>query len=133
LTGELKAVKGILGIALQAKSLGFSQLYFPEANLSELLLIKDLELFPLSSLAEFISLAKKNSLKQLTSKINHFQNLATQSEVSNIPDLAEFQEQDQAKRALSLCAAGGHHLLLFGEPGAGKSYLAQSILSILPD
>jgi len=133
LTGELKAVKGILGIALQAKSLGFSQLYFPEANLSELLLIKDLELFPLSSLAEFISLAKKNSLRQLTSKINHFQNLATQSEVSNIPDLAEFQEQDQAKRALSLCAAGGHHLLLFGEPGAGKSYLAQSILSILPD
>ena len=31
-----------------------------------------------------------------------------------------------------MCAAGGHHLLLFGEPGAGKTYLAQSILSILP-
>jgi magnesium chelatase family protein len=132
LTGQLKAVKGILSIALQAKSLGFKQLYFPEANLGELLLIKDLELFPLSSLGEFIKLAKINALDQLQFKIKNFQISQLNNPLLAIPDLAEFQEQDQAKRALSICAAGGHHLLLFGEPGAGKSYLAQSILSILP-
>lgn len=133
LTGELKAVKGILGVALQAKNLGFTQLYFPEANLRELLLIKDLELFPLSSLAEFITLSKNNSLSQVKNKINNYQNIESANEIMHVPDLAEFQEQEQAKKALSICAAGGHHLLLFGEPGAGKSYLAQSILSILPD
>lgn len=133
LTGQLKAVKGILSVALQAKSLGFKQLYFPEANLGELLLIKDLELFPLSSLGEFINLAKRNSLDKVKNKIKNYQNENLDDVKLSIPDLAEFQEQDQAKRALSICAAGGHHLLLFGEPGAGKTYLAQSILSILPE
>jgi len=133
LTGQLKAVKGILSIALQAKRLGFKQLYFPEGNLGELLLIKDIELFPLANLKEFISLSKTNSLDKLKNKIKAFQTKSYVNTSSSIPDLAEFQEQDQAKRALSICAAGGHHLLLFGEPGAGKTYLAQSILSILPD
>lgn len=132
LTGQLKAVKGILAIALQARALGFHEFYFPEANLDELCLIKDLELFPIKNLQELITLAKKNSLQKLKLKIrNHQKSISNHLQI-NVPDLGEFQEQQQAKRALSLCAAGGHHLLLFGEPGAGKTYLAQSILSILP-
>jgi len=71
LTGQLKAVKGILSIALQAKRLGFKQLYFPEGNLGELLLIKDIELFPLANLKEFISLSKTNSLDKLKTKRYH--------------------------------------------------------------
>lgn len=133
LTGQLKAVKGILAIALQARALGFSELYFPESNLDELRLIKDLKLFPLKSLAELITLAKSNSLDQLTVRAKNYSISQQNNSLLKVPDLAEFQEQDQAKRALTLCAAGGHHLLLFGEPGAGKTYLAQSILSILPN
>jgi magnesium chelatase family protein len=117
LTGQLKAVKGILAIALQAKSLGFEQIFFPEANLKELSLIKDLELFPLASLKELIVLSKKNNLIRLKKKTNTFQIANNKKKFLSVPDLA----------------AGGHHLLLFGEPGAGKTYLAQSILSILPD
>ena len=132
LTGQLKAVKGILAIALKTRSLGFKQIFFPEANLKELSLIKNLELFPLASLKELISLVRKGNLINLKEKVRDFQSIESVERVLSVPDLAEFQEQDQAKRALSICAAGGHHLLLFGEPGAGKSYLAQSILSILP-
>ncbi len=49
-----------------------------------------------------------------------------------LPDLREIRGQEQAKRALEIAAAGGHHLLLNGPPGAGKSMLAARLPSILP-
>jgi magnesium chelatase family protein len=47
-------------------------------------------------------------------------------------DLRDIKGQESAKRALELAAAGGHHLLMVGAPGAGKSMLAARLPSILP-
>lgn len=49
-----------------------------------------------------------------------------------LPDLADIKGQESAKRALEVVAAGGHHMLMVGPPGAGKSMLASRLPSILP-
>ena len=53
-------------------------------------------------------------------------------ETDQLPDLKDVKGQETGKRALEVAAAGGHHLLMVGPPGAGKSMLAQRLPSILP-
>ena len=48
------------------------------------------------------------------------------------PDLADVVGQEEARTALELAAAGGHHLFLLGPPGSGKTMLAERLVSILP-
>ncbi len=50
----------------------------------------------------------------------------------DMPDFAEVRGQDEARRVLEIAAAGGHHLLLIGSPGCGKTLLASSLPSLLP-
>lgn len=54
------------------------------------------------------------------------------TEAKQLPDLGEVKGQEMGKRALEVAAAGGHHFLMVGPPGAGKSMLAQRLPSILP-
>src|ERR1700726_2550530 len=84
-----------------------------------------------------IQIVAANSLIQIA---NHFKGTQVLSRPSpKVPereaallDLRDIKGQESAKRALELAAAGGHHLLMIGAPGAGKSMLAARLPSILP-
>lgn len=84
-----------------------------------------------------IEILAPGSLIQLA---NHFKGTqvlrrpepAMQDQAFALPDLRDIKGQEAAKRVLEIAAAGGHHLLMSGPPGAGKSMLAARLPSILP-
>lgn len=63
----------------------------------------------------------------------HQQRVSTEVSQSELPNMSDVRGQSAARHACEIAAAGSHHLLLIGPPGAGKSMLAQRLVGILPD
>lgn len=126
LSGRIRKVQGFLSIALAAAAMGFTHIYFPKANSAEVPDLPKVHFYPLESLADLLRVTKHASLPRVFAEPRVDERPATHL------DFAHIHGQYLAKKALTIAAAGRHNLLLFGEPGAGKSILAQSIQSILP-
>lgn len=129
LDGCVRAVSGVLPIALMAKQLGFSTLYIPQENAREASLVSDIDIIPVESLLQLIG-----CLQGLI-KIEPFPKTDWSSvlqAVSSDQDMKLIKGQELAKRALEIAAAGGHNILLSGPPGTGKTLLAKALSSILP-
>lgn len=125
LSGELRAVRGVLPAALQS---GRQQriLVLPKMNAPEAALVRETVVLGANHLLEVT--------EQLTSGMRLTPELPTPTpEFTNlVPDLADVRGQYQARRALEVVAAGGHSLLMVGPPGTGKSLLASRLPGILP-
>lgn len=128
LNGQLRPINGILPIALAARQKGITMLFVPSENAEEAKLVNNLEVFPVSHLTELTCcLQGKNPIKPVETGSFDFSNAEILS------DMAHIKGQELVKRVMEISAAGAHNMLMIGSPGAGKTLIARTMPSILPD
>jgi magnesium chelatase family protein len=127
LDGSLRGVPGLLAVAIGARRLGRERLLVPEEGSGVTKAVAGLEVWPARDLAEAAALVDGRAQPRAV--------LACDPPLPSpaTGDLIEVRGQPVARRALEVAAAGGHHLLLVGPPGCGKSMLAHRMVSLLPD
>ena len=124
LDSTVRGVPGILPSAAATAERG-ARMFVADANAGEAALVGDIDVVGVSSVAELVAVLTGEAQPRPLPE-------ATAAEPVPAPDLADVRGQPEARRALEIAAAGGHHLLLLGPPGCGKSMLAKRLPSVLP-
>lgn len=128
LDGRVRPVTGVLPMVINAYERGFRNFMLPYENAEEASYFGDMNIYPVKNLNEACGHFRGTRL------IETFPQLKWKDiKVRHTHDFSEIKGQQQAKRAAEIAVAGNHNLLLIGSPGSGKTMLARSIPSILPD
>lgn len=160
LDGTVLPIQGILPIALYAKKMHFKRMIIPQENLAEAQLVDGIESIGIHHILDLVT-QLHGSLSEESLKLieedpayKHMQVLERNENYNNeedynssiheestsplqiepkyeIGDMSEVIGQEHTKWALQVAAAGGHHVMMIGPPGSGKTMLASRIPSIM--
>ncbi len=130
LDGRLRPVPGVLPAVIAAARGGFEHVVVPHANAAEARLVEGIRVLAAGSLAD---VARCHGADVPELELDPVRRSVEEVPEPLVPDLAEVIGQPEAVEALITAAAGDHHLLMSGPPGAGKTMLASRLPGILPE
>ena len=125
LSGEIKWIRGILPMVLEALNEGFNKIFIPYDNYYEVTFLKKNNIIPVTSINDLLA---KMNMKFIFSKdhVESFEN-------KYIGDYADIMGQNEVINAFKISATGHHHMLLIGPPGSGKTMAASRLSGIIPE
>ncbi len=131
LDGSIRHSEGVLPCALFAKEQGMSRVFVPASDANEAALVDGIDIYPATNLSELV---RHLSGGEPIIPFDREKIASAWDEKRNKEcDMAYIKGQHHAKRALEIAAAGGHNILLSGPPGSGKTLLARTFTTILPE
>lgn len=129
LDGSVRPVRGAVALALALRQVGVRRCYVGRGDAESAARVPGLSVVPVVSLGELLGLLRQRSDPPVLAPRDSTQAPAELPPTETLDDLVGLA---LPKRALTIAAAGGHHLLLAGPPGTGKSALARCLSSLLP-
>ncbi len=136
LTGGLRSVPGVLPMVMAAAARGIDRVFVPEPQAREAAMVPGMTVLGMRSLAQIVAELRGDEVPEAPpvaamsgSRLLSWRGQERMDEV----DMADLLGMNDARYAVEVAAAGGHHLMLSGPKGAGKTTLAERIPGILPD
>jgi len=130
LDGRLRPVRGVLPSVATAVAAGHPRVVVPRGNAAEAQLVPGAQVMAADSLAQ---VAVHHGADVELPDVEPVRDITPTVLPRTTPDLADVLGQEEARYGLEVAAAGGHHLLMVGPPGAGKTMLAARLPGLLPD